>query len=75
MPGIDAVFSKGEFQPVGPVDLPENQRVQLTVEKVDLTAIEKWLAEAKAFQDELFTKYGFLPDSTPDIVADRRRDG
>ena len=72
---IDAVFTHGTFQPVGPVDLPENQRVRLTVEKVDMTAVEKWQAEAKAFRDELFSKYGFLPDSTPDIAADRRRDG
>jgi predicted DNA-binding antitoxin AbrB/MazE fold protein len=72
---VDAIFTNGTFRPIGPVDLPENQRVRLTVEAVDRTAVEKWLAEAKAFQDELYAKYGFLPDSTPDISADRRRDG
>jgi predicted DNA-binding antitoxin AbrB/MazE fold protein len=71
---VDAVYTNGAFRPIGPVDLLENQRVRLTVETVDRTAVEKWLAEAKAFQDELFAKYGFLPDSTPDIAADRLRD-
>ena len=73
MPVIDAVFSKGAFQPVGPVDLPENQRVRLTVETVEKLDPAEWFAKARAFQDEIYAKYGFLPDSTPDIAADRRR--
>ena len=71
---IDAVYANGTFRPVGPVDLPENQRVRLTVEKVDTVAVEKWLAEMKALRDQQIAKYGVFPDSTPLIAADRRRD-
>jgi predicted DNA-binding antitoxin AbrB/MazE fold protein len=74
MPVIDAIYTNGAFRPVGPVDMPENQRVRLTVEPVDLAAIEKWRAEIKALQEYQLAKYGVFPDSTPDIAADRRRD-
>jgi predicted DNA-binding antitoxin AbrB/MazE fold protein len=71
---IDAVFTNGTFRPVGPVDLPENQRVRLTIQKVDAVAYEKWLAEMTALREYQLAKYGVFPDSTPDIAADRRRD-
>jgi predicted DNA-binding antitoxin AbrB/MazE fold protein len=71
---VDAVYANGAFRPIGPVDLLENQRVRLTVEKVDPVAVENWLAEMKVLRDYQLAKYGVFPDSTPDIAADRRRD-
>jgi|tagenome__1003787_1003787.scaffolds.fasta_scaffold8695516_1 predicted DNA-binding antitoxin AbrB/MazE fold protein len=71
---VEAVYQGGVFKPVGPVDLPENQRVQLDVRPMTADAIRAWLEEARKLQEELRAKYGTFPDSTPQIAEDRRRD-
>jgi predicted DNA-binding antitoxin AbrB/MazE fold protein len=76
MPVIDAVFADGAFRPLGPVDVPENQRVQLTVEPAATQlSMTEWLTLAAAHQARLRAEGVAEHDSTPDIAADRRRDG
>jgi predicted DNA-binding antitoxin AbrB/MazE fold protein len=70
MKTVEAIYAGGVFKPIDPVPLPENQRVRLTVEPVDTTG---WLEAVREFQRKVVASHGVLPDSTPDIAADRRR--
>jgi predicted DNA-binding antitoxin AbrB/MazE fold protein len=70
MKTVEAIYAGGVFKPIDPVTIPENQRVRLTIEPVDAT---DWLAAVREFQRQLVASHGVLPDSTPDIAADRRR--
>lgn len=77
MQQIDAIFEDRVFKPVGPVSLEEKQRVRLSIEPVRegaTQALPDCWEQAKEFQEKLFNKYGFLPDSTADIAEDRKRD-
>ena len=50
MTTVEAVYQDGVFKPVGPVTLPENQRVRLQVEPVEPArppGEEDWLAALK----------------------------
>jgi predicted DNA-binding antitoxin AbrB/MazE fold protein len=71
---VEAVFSGGVFQPVGPVNLSENTRVIMRVSTVP-PAVAEWMAQAAAHREEMFAKYGYCYDSTELVAADRRRDG
>jgi predicted DNA-binding antitoxin AbrB/MazE fold protein len=71
---VDAIYSRGVFTPMGSVALPENQRVRLTVEPSDKPSFETWLADVTEFHRQLIASHGVLPDSTPEIATDRRRD-
>jgi len=73
MSSVEAIYASGVFKPLSEVDLPENQRVRLVVEPVAPAAVGSWLAEVAAFQQQLVANHGILPDSTPEIAADRRR--
>ena len=70
---IDAIFGDGVFKPTEPVSLSENQRVRLTVETSPATNLRDWLTAAREFNRALVAKHGVLPDSTPEIRAERRR--
>jgi predicted DNA-binding antitoxin AbrB/MazE fold protein len=70
MKTLEAIYAGGVFRPVDPVSLPENQRVRLTVEPVPTA---NWLDAVREFQRQVVANHGVLPDSTPDIAADRRR--
>jgi predicted DNA-binding antitoxin AbrB/MazE fold protein len=70
MKTVEAIYTGGVFKPIDPVTIPENQRVRLTIEPVDPTS---WLNAVQEFQRQLVASHGVLPDSTPDIAADRRR--
>jgi len=71
---VDAIYTNGTFRPVGPVDLPENQLVRLTVEVPKKLSTAEWLELTQALRDQQVAKYGVFPDSAPDIAADRQRD-
>ncbi len=73
MSTVEAVYSSGVFKPLGEVALAENQRVRLTIETHEGSPIAAWVDAAREFQRKLTAKYGVLPDSTPEIAADRRR--
>jgi predicted DNA-binding antitoxin AbrB/MazE fold protein len=71
---VEAVFEKGVFKPLGQVGLTENQRVRLRIEPIDSAEKTAWLAATQELQRQIVEKRGLLPDSTPDIAADRMRD-
>jgi predicted DNA-binding antitoxin AbrB/MazE fold protein len=74
MTTIEAIYENGVFKPVQPVSLPERQRVQIDVRPVAAASITSWLAEARQLRDRIAARVGVLPDSTPEIAEDRRRD-
>jgi predicted DNA-binding antitoxin AbrB/MazE fold protein len=71
---IDAVYQDGVFKPLGDVTLRENQRVRLRVEPVVAGTVGAWLDDLRRLQQDILDRHGLLPDSTPDISADRMRD-
>ena len=73
MTHIDAVYRDGVFQPLGPVQLPDEQRVRLSIETVPAESPEAWLSRVRSLQGTIISRSGILPDSTPDIAADRIR--
>ena len=70
---LEAVYRNGAFEPLDPTNLPENQRVRLTVEEVELSDAQEWLARARRRHAQMIAENRILPDSTPDIAADRLR--
>jgi predicted DNA-binding antitoxin AbrB/MazE fold protein len=73
MSQIEAVFRHGVFEPLGPVDLKEEQRVRLSIEPTDTETLEAWRECARELRDAIYKRRGFLPDSTPGIAEDRMR--
>ena len=75
MRNIEAIYQDGVFKSLREVDLPENERVVVTVQeqpkREDVLAWIKRLTEA---HDRFVAERGYLPDSTPDIAEDRLRD-
>jgi len=72
MSTVDAIYTSGVFKPLEAVNLPENQRVRLTVETPLASALDRWLQDVQTFQQKLIAQHGVLPDSTTDIATDRR---
>ncbi len=70
---IEAVYRHGVFEPLEPVNLREEERVQVHVAPAHESSLAQWIKEIKALQEEFVKKHGLLPDSTPDIAEDRRR--
>lgn len=73
MTRIEAVYRQGKFEPLGPVDLAEEQHVTLQYEPDEKGALAKWFEETKALREAIARRAGVLPDSTPEIAADRMR--
>ena len=73
MSTVEAIYAGGVFKPLGEVSVPENQRVRLTIEPAGAVDASSWLDEVRQFQQQIISQHGVLPDSTPDIAADRRR--
>jgi predicted DNA-binding antitoxin AbrB/MazE fold protein len=76
MQTIEAIFQSGVFKPIHEVAFEENQHVQLTVrplaEQDEALACMKWRSKEL---EKFAAEHGYLPDSTPEIAADRTRDG
>ncbi len=70
---VEAIYASGVFKPLEQVALGENQRVRLTIEALPPSLSSEWLDSVQEFQRRLQAVHGMLPDSTPDIAADRRR--
>ena len=70
---IAAVYQNGVFRPLVPVDLPENQQVQLDVKLVETVDMLEWFEMVRERKQQYIEKHGYLPDSTPDIREDRMR--
>jgi predicted DNA-binding antitoxin AbrB/MazE fold protein len=73
MSQIEAVYRHGVFEPLEPVNLPEEQRVRLSVEPAGGKTPEEWLQRVTRRRDAIFQRQGYLPDSTIDIAEDRAR--
>lgn len=73
MSQIDAIYRHGVFEPLQPVNLPEDQRVRLSVAPAGKETVEDWLQRVKSRQAEIFRREGYLPDSADDIAEDRSR--
>jgi len=73
MSTVEAIYADGVFKPLGEVTVPENQRVRLTIEPAAAPDHSSWLDDVRQFQQLIISQHGVLPDSTPDIAADRRR--
>jgi predicted DNA-binding antitoxin AbrB/MazE fold protein len=71
---VEAIYHDGVFEPVERIDLPENQRIRLSVQAVDVDDGHSWLKRTKELRERIEQQQGLLPDSTPDIAADRLRD-
>ena len=74
MTTVEAIYQSGVFKPTAAVSLPDNQRVRLQVEAIDRPNALSLIEEARAFHRRWIADRGPLPDSTPDIAEDRRRD-
>ena len=73
MSRVEAIFRQGVFQPLEPVHLAEEQRVRLSIEPAGGSSPQAWLEEVRKLQALVVARQGPLPDSTPDIAADRLR--
>jgi predicted DNA-binding antitoxin AbrB/MazE fold protein len=73
MTTIEAVFRHGVFEPLEPVNFQEEQRVKLNVEPRGAFDMESWLGGVKRLHARILDRSGLLPDSAPDIAADRLR--
>lgn len=73
MSRIDAIYQQGVFKPLGHVALSDNQRVSLSIEPVEDHDVSAWLDEVRRFHRRIIAEQGLLPDSTPEIAADRMR--
>ena len=73
MTHVEAVYRHGVFQPLGPVDLADDQRVRLNIELAELETPHSWLKQVRLVQDAILKRQGTLPDSAQEIAADRQR--
>jgi predicted DNA-binding antitoxin AbrB/MazE fold protein len=73
MPHIEAIYRLGVFQPLEPVCLPEEERVQLSFTPANGQTPQAWLNQVKALQTAIARRHGVLPDSASEIASDRRR--
>jgi hypothetical protein len=73
MSRVDAVYRHGVFEPLQPVNLREEKRVQLSFDLSGGEAPPAWLSRVQAMQAAIVQRQGPLPDSALDIAADRVR--
>ncbi|HVX84968.1 MAG TPA: antitoxin family protein [Phycisphaerae bacterium] len=73
MTQVEAVYRGGKFEPLGPVDLAEEQRVVLRYERELKPDLATWFKETQSLREAIAKRTGVLPDSTADIAADRMR--
>ena len=77
MQTIEAIYQGGVFKPLREVQLPENERVVLTVQEMEPNKKEDpiaWFKRMQIAHDRFVAERGYLPDSTLDIAEDRMRD-
>jgi predicted DNA-binding antitoxin AbrB/MazE fold protein len=68
---VEAIYEKGVFTPLGKVDLSDQQRVELAYQPVPGKEMLTWLDEMRRERQRAIALHGVLPDSTPDIAAER----
>lgn len=73
MSRIEAIYHHGVFEPLEPVNLREEQRVQLSYEPASGQTAQAWLNQVQAKQAAIVERHGILSDSASEIAADRLR--
>ena len=73
MSRIEAIYHHGVFEPLEPVNLREDERVQLSFEPANGQTPQAWLNQVQAMQAAIVQRHGVLPDSASEIAADRLR--
>jgi len=73
MSRIEAIYRQGVFEPLEPVSLCEEQRVQLSFEPANGQTPQAWLNQVRAMQAAIIERQGILPDSASEIAVDRMR--
>lgn len=73
MSHVEAVYRHGVFEPLGPVNLHEDQRVRLSIESAEEEDARAWLNRVQELQAGIVRRGGYLPDSSPEIASDRMR--
>jgi predicted DNA-binding antitoxin AbrB/MazE fold protein len=73
MTQVDAIYQNGVFKPLQDVQLPESQRVRLSVQPIEANDVRAWLAEVQELRQQIIPERGYFPDSTTAIAEDRRR--
>ena len=71
MTQVDAIYQNGLFKPLQDVGLPDNQRVRLSVQPVEVGDVRAWLAEVQHLRQRILAQRGCFPDSAADIAEDR----
>ena len=74
MTTLEAIYENGVFKPIGPVALAEKQRVRLRIDPIPQEDALTRIEAIRSFHREWIAERGPLPDTTPDIAEDRRRD-
>jgi predicted DNA-binding antitoxin AbrB/MazE fold protein len=73
MSRIEAIYRHGVFEPLEPVNLREDERVQLSFEPANGQTPQAWLNRVEAMQAAIVARQGTFPDSAAEIAADRLR--
>lgn len=73
MSRIEAIYHHGVFEPLEPVNLREEQRVQMSFEPTGNQSPQTWLDQVQSLQTAIIERCGILPDSATEIAADRAR--
>ena len=73
MSHVDAIYRHGVFEPLTPVNLPEEQRVRLSIEPAEKETWQTWLERVQKHHAAFVIEHGYLPDSAPGIAEDRMR--
>lgn len=74
MNSVEAIYQGGVFRPLTEVTLRENEKVRLSIQPLYEDTARAWLAEVEQFAQQVYSRRGYLPDSTAEIAADRMRD-
>ena len=74
---MEAIYQGGVFLPTSPVNLPENRRVRLRVETIEVDDpqgrvrdVQQWIEGIRGLQKRIIDRNSILPDSTPEIAED-----
>jgi len=70
---VEAVYRRGVFEPLGRVELSENERVSLTFRSHDRDSVTAWIQQISQVHRDIVRRVGPLPDSSREIAADRTR--
>ncbi len=71
---ISTQFTGGVFVPLEPVEIEEGTKIQVQIRSQSDLDWKEWMKSAAINRQKIMDRVGVLPDSTPEIRADRYRD-